>query len=91
MDGRLSQFAAHLSSQGTENVEMVVQLEEGMTRLLQCYREKNNGKMPLTIIVYRDGVADSQFQQVLDIELPGMRNALGKVVLSVIAVFHVNE
>ena len=76
MDGRLSQFATHLSSQGEDNLEIIQQIEVGMDSLLESFKSKNDGKMPDTIIVYRDGVAESQFDQVLALELPGIRNAL---------------
>jgi len=76
MDGKMSQFAANLSCQSGENIEMIEGLEAGMTNLLNAYKARNQGKMPATIIVYRDGVSDGQFQQVLDLELPALKGAL---------------
>lgn len=75
MDGRASQYVAHLSSQANR-VEMVSALEEAMMSLLNSFKERNNGKMPANIIVYRDGVSDGQFDQVLTDELPMIKGAL---------------
>jgi hypothetical protein len=76
MDGRMSQFAANLSSQAVTNEEMIVNLEDAMLSLFESYKTRNGGKMPTYIIVYRDGVSDGQFQYVLDKELPAMKGAL---------------
>jgi len=75
MDGRASQYAAHISMQ-TARVEMISALEEGIRSLLTMFKRKNGDRMPASIIVYRDGVADGQFNQVLDKELPLIKGAL---------------
>lgn len=75
MDGRASQYAAHISMQ-TARVEMISALEEGMKSLLTMFKRKNGDKMPASMIVYRDGVADGQFQIVIDKELPLIKGAL---------------
>lgn len=76
MDSRLAQFAACLSSQGKANEEMVTHLTEAMSSHFEAYKARNRGKMPEHIIVYRDGVSDGQFQQVIDFELPAIKTAL---------------
>ena len=43
---------------------------------MHSFKARNNNKVPETIIVYRDGVADSQYDQVLEVELPSIRIAL---------------
>ena len=43
MDGRMSQFAANLSCQSGENLEMIEGLEAGMTNLLNTYKTRNQG------------------------------------------------
>ena len=63
MDGRASQYAAHLSAQNCR-VEMVHALRDAMVSLLTQFRNRNNGKVPAHIIIYRDGVSDGQFDQV---------------------------
>ena len=75
MDGRAGQYAAHISVQGAR-VEIVSDLENAMTSLLTTFRQKNNSKMPSSIIVYRDGVGEGQFSQVTTTELSAIRGAV---------------
>jgi eukaryotic translation initiation factor 2C len=74
MDGRASQYVAHLSAQSSR-VEMVQSLENAMKSLLETFKTKNR-TMPAHIIVYRDGVSDGQFEAVIQQELPSIQNAL---------------
>ena len=75
LDGSLSQYAAHLSA-NAPRVEMIASLEDSMVFLLRAFKERNKNKIPETIVVYRDGVADGQFQQVIDIEVPAIKGAV---------------
>lgn len=52
-----------------------------MTQLFNAFRQHNNGMMPEHVVVYRDGVGDTQFDEVLDRELPCIQNALAGMVL----------
>ncbi len=45
-------------------------------KLLRCFVERNGGNMPYHIIVYRDGVADNQFEAMLDSEYAAIREAV---------------
>jgi len=74
-NGQASQYAAHISAQ-PNGVEIVSALEEAMTALLSTFKERNNGVVPKHIIVYRDGVGDAQFDEVLQKELPCIQNAV---------------
>ncbi len=51
-----------------------------MSSLFATFRQKNNGAMPEHVVVYRDGVGDGQFNEVLDRELPCIQAALAAVV-----------
>lgn len=53
---------------------MVSSLEGMFLSRLKLW-EKHNKQLPENIIIYRDGVSEGQFQQVLDLELPLIRNA----------------
>jgi eukaryotic translation initiation factor 2C len=44
--------------------------------LLEMFMSRNNGKMPKQIIIYRDGVSDSQFGSILLSELPSIKGIL---------------
>lgn len=74
MDGCASQYVAHLSSQ-TARMEIVQALEDAMVQLLNTFKTKN-GKYPVRIVVYRDGVSEGQFEQVVANELPRIKGAL---------------
>jgi len=43
--------------------------------LVKRFKTKN-GEPPASIIIYRDGVVDTQFQRVLDLELDAIKSAL---------------
>ena len=63
------------------SVEIVAALEEAMISLFTTFRQRNNGTMPHHVVVYRDGVGDGQFNEILDRELPCIQNALASMVL----------
>lgn len=78
MDGMMGQFAAYVTTcPGKEDVEKG---PEGFTTLaakaLLTRFFAKNGRYPKRIIVFRDGVADNQFHDVVDNELPGFKIAL---------------
>lgn len=75
MDNKLSQYSAHISAQ-TSRKEMITDVVEGMMNLFRAYQKRNGNKMPQHIIVYRDGVADGQFDQVIIKELPLIKQAV---------------
>jgi hypothetical protein len=75
MDNKLAQYGAHISIQ-PPRVEMIQQLAEAMKSLLESYKRRNKNFMPENIVVYRDGVSDTQFDQVLTQELPAIKEAL---------------
>lgn len=77
IDGCGSQYVAHISSQ-IGKTEMVACLEDSIYSLFQAFKNKNGGQYPKHIICYRDGVSDSQFDVVLDHELPAIRGALAR-------------
>lgn len=54
--------------------EMIDGLDEMVKNLLNEFK-KRNGSLPRRIIVFRDGVSQGQFQQVLDIELVAIKAA----------------
>ncbi|KAK3067198.1 hypothetical protein LTR53_016079 [Teratosphaeriaceae sp. CCFEE 6253] len=49
---------------------MVNGLEEMVTERLSLWRKRNNGGLPTKIILYRDGVSEGQYDQVLRDEVP---------------------
>ena len=77
LDGRCSQYVTHLSTQ-KGRTEMVYEMEDAMESIIRAFKAKN-GDIPRHIIVYRDGVSDSQFQTILDNELPAIKGALARL------------
>ena len=74
MDAGVSQYAAYISTQAGGE-EMVAALETGVKSLLTNY-QKRNRKLPSRVIIYRDGVSDGQFEQVIHDELALVKKAL---------------
>ncbi|KAI1288251.1 Protein argonaute-2 [Halotydeus destructor] len=66
---------------GNAQVELLDQLENMMTAIFSAYVDKN-GFFPEKVIIYRDGVSESQFRKVLEVEGPaflrGMKNVRNK-------------
>jgi eukaryotic translation initiation factor 2C len=77
-DSQLSGWAADLRTQ-TSRVEMVEGLTSMMKGRLELFREKNKGRLPSKIIVYRDGVSEGQFKLVLNTEYPAMVAAFNEL------------
>ncbi|KAI1259434.1 ribonuclease H-like domain-containing protein [Xylariaceae sp. FL1019] len=72
----LAQWPATLWRQNS-GVEMLHAgfLQKGFLSRLQLFSFKNNKKLPKNIVIFRDGVSEGQFQQVIDKELPAIREA----------------
>jgi eukaryotic translation initiation factor 2C len=75
MDGSATKYVAHISSQAGRQ-EMVGALVEAMGCLFTAFRARNSNRMPETVIVYRDGVSEGQYDQVLQHELPQIHTAI---------------
>ncbi|KAA8895278.1 Piwi domain-containing protein [Sphaerosporella brunnea] len=73
-DAVFSQYPASLRLQKTKQ-EMIDEMKEMMMERLKLWNRKNGGRYPQKIIVYRDGVSEGQFHQVLEKELPQIRAA----------------
>lgn len=74
-DGMLGQYAAHISV--CEHREEPVQdLVKAFTPILTAFCNRNGGRPPKRILVYRDGVAENQFNDVVENELPALHEAL---------------
>lgn len=68
-----------MSAQGPR-VEIVAALTEAMVHLFTAFRQRNSGMMPEHVVVYRDGVGDGQFEEVLNKELQSIKDALAEMV-----------
>lgn len=75
IDKRFAQWPASISLQETAKQEMVQGLKTMIQQRLRAYSRHNQGKLPDNVIIYRDGVSDSQYTAVLREELPQMQDA----------------
>ncbi|WEW54654.1 hypothetical protein PRK78_000074 [Emydomyces testavorans] len=73
-DPTLSQWPASITTQGHRKEMVDEYLFSMMIERLSAW--KNQRALPLHIIVYRDGVSESQYQEVLDKELPQIQAAV---------------
>jgi eukaryotic translation initiation factor 2C len=72
-DPACTQYTAAILEQ-TPGHEVVLGIREAATDLLQRYRS-SRGKLPEAILVFRDGVSDSQYAAVLQQEVADIRAA----------------
>lgn len=77
IDKDFAQWPASIRPQKSKE-EMVQALEEMIMERLKVW-EKINRSLPIKIIIYRDGVGESQYRKVLREELPPIRKAINKV------------
>lgn len=75
VDSRLGQWPAVLRLQSGPRNEMVSELKEMLETRLSLWKGKNMGRYPKNILVYRDGVSEGQYKQVVEGELPLLREA----------------
>lgn len=73
MDGMLGQYACYVDT-CESGVEPVATLETAMHQLLKAFAARNQGEYPRRVIIYRDGVADNQFNEILDKEISAFKN-----------------
>lgn len=79
VDNELGQWPATAWAQ-TGKVEMLDErLKDKFIGRLRLYQKHNGGRLPVNVIIFRDGVSEGQFHQVLDKELPHIRAACQSV------------
>jgi hypothetical protein len=75
VDRSACQYVSYTRAQ-SGGLEFVDGLSDLMFKLLGSFKERNGGQMPKHLLVYRDGVADSQFEAVLANELTAIHDAI---------------
>lgn len=68
-DADCSKYVAAVRVQVKEKAEMIKDLDQMAVELLSKYKSENNGQLPDHVLMFRDGVSDGQFDQVLNQEL----------------------
>ncbi|TPX10167.1 uncharacterized protein E0L32_001364 [Thyridium curvatum] len=80
LDADLAQWPAIAWNQAG-GVEMLGDaLVDKFASRLDLWSRHNGNKLPENIVIFRDGVSESQFEQVIDKELPSIRKAYAKEV-----------
>ena len=71
----LAQWPSTTWEQASKQEILDTTLVRAFKRHLEIWRKRNNGQLPQNIVIFRDGVSEGQFSQVLDRELPNIREA----------------
>lgn len=93
LDREFSRYTASLTVQPKDRDEIITRLNIMIDELLMVYYQKN-GKYPETLIIFRDGVSEGQFDKIKDKELPLIvkaakeRNPKVKIVLFIVQKRH---
>ncbi|KAK1293740.1 Protein argonaute 2 [Acorus calamus] len=70
-----TRYAARIRAQ-PHRTEQILEFGDMVRELVEHYNSLNKGR-PDNIVIFRDGVADNQFEMVIDKELPDLREKLG--------------
>ena len=79
IDKQYAQWPASISLQRIPKQEMVSDLKAMFLERLRTWQKYNDNKLPRNIVVYRDGVSDSQYEKVTSEELPQIQDACAAV------------
>ncbi|KAI1415502.1 Piwi-domain-containing protein [Hypoxylon sp. FL1857] len=79
VDKNLGQWPAVLRRQGESREEMVTQLKEMLETRLDLWKARNDGHLPSSILIYRDGVSEGQYKLVREKELSKLQDACDKL------------
>lgn len=87
MDRHFGQYSTYItageSRQEIEKIpsttDVVPALQQAVKELCSEFYRRNENTYPRHLIVYRDGVADNQFRELLQNELPAYRTALSEL------------
>lgn len=78
-DSKFGQFPGDYMLQSEPGEEMIAGIGSLLRDRLVLYQKHNGGKLPPKILFYRDGVSESQFSQVVKIEIKSLKDALKKI------------
>ncbi len=76
-------WTAVTSAQGAKE-ELISDFSTMARELLERFREKHSGQLPESILFWRDGVSDSQFNQVLAVEAASLKGRYRHISMSLL-------
>ncbi|KAI1308639.1 Protein argonaute-2 [Halotydeus destructor] len=74
-----TKYFASVRVQARNKQEVIKELDQMVVELLNKYQEENGKQLPAHIVIYRDGVSEGQFDQVLREEIEGLSTACDTV------------
>jgi eukaryotic translation initiation factor 2C len=85
-DGNRNQFNSELGAQYNRDVnrksqEAILDGEAIYTRHLKAWQDRNSQRLPSSIIVFRDGVSEGEYQHVSNLEVDCLKKVGAKVSL----------
>lgn len=78
IDGTFAQYRGRVRVQGRRE-EIVADLREIVKDILNLWERENGGRRPQNVLVYRDGVSEGQYQDVLRLEVSAIEAAFADV------------
>ncbi|XP_044720121.1 piwi domain-containing protein [Hirsutella rhossiliensis] len=75
IDKDLAQWPACSWEQPSKQEMLSAHLVDAFKSRLELWQKHNQGALPDNIVIFRDGVSEGQFSQVLELELPSIRQA----------------
>jgi eukaryotic translation initiation factor 2C len=78
IDSNFAQYPASIRTQEGRK-EMVTELEVMIIERLKLWQTKNQGRLPNKVIVYRDGISESQYRTVIEEEYPAFVRAFDEL------------
>ncbi|GME26397.1 Protein argonaute 1-like [Neofusicoccum parvum] len=70
---------AKSSKDGKKSKEIITDMRAMAKERIEAYFDANNGSLPTHILYYRDGVSSSQYDEIKEKEVKGIRDAFGDV------------
>ena len=83
-DGQRNRYNSELGAQYNEDrrkksQETIIEAETIFARHFQAWQESNKGLLPKSVIVFRDGVSEGEYQHVVTNEFDKLKKAAAKV------------
>jgi len=78
VDAKFSQYPASIRAQA-RRVEIVAELEEMVVERVQLWQKRNQNGLPNKVIVYRDGVSEGEYGNVINKECASFKAAFNRL------------
>ncbi|PWN48211.1 Piwi-domain-containing protein [Violaceomyces palustris] len=79
MDGKRNRYSAELRAQSNprrgQSQEIMLHAKDMIIGHFKRWQSKNQGRLPSSVVVFRDGVSEGQFQSAVDNELQAIKEA----------------